>query len=77
VADRYTACQHLEILYETGNITDCGNERCKTSSAHKHTARECGCASYRTNNARIRNMFRTPCPTCLESMPSSSSRSRR
>ncbi|KAJ7260912.1 hypothetical protein B0H12DRAFT_1106981 [Mycena haematopus] len=45
VADRYTACQHLEILYETGNTTDCGNERCKTSSAHKHRAPECGCAS--------------------------------
>ncbi|KAJ7822452.1 hypothetical protein B0H13DRAFT_359479 [Mycena leptocephala] len=77
VADRYTVCQHLEVLYETGNTTDCGNERCKTSSAHTHRAPNCGCAAYRTNSPRIRNQFRTYCPTCTESMPASSSRSRR
>ncbi|KAJ7875319.1 hypothetical protein B0H14DRAFT_62843 [Mycena olivaceomarginata] len=45
VADRYSACQHLEILYETGNTTDCGNERCKTSASHTHRAPNCGCAA--------------------------------
>ncbi|KAJ7041155.1 hypothetical protein C8F04DRAFT_170909 [Mycena alexandri] len=71
-----TVLQHLEILYETGNVRDCGNEGCKASSAHKHRAPNCGCAAYRTNDPRIRNQFRTYCPACTESMPAPS-RSRR
>ncbi|KAJ7737884.1 hypothetical protein DFH07DRAFT_91182 [Mycena maculata] len=76
VTDRYTVCGHLVVIYATGNTTDCGNERCKTSSAHTHKAPNCGCATYRRDDPRIRNQFRTYCPTCQESMPTSS-RSRR
>ncbi|KAJ6615438.1 hypothetical protein B0H10DRAFT_1879968 [Mycena sp. CBHHK59/15] len=77
VTDRYTVCQHLVKIYATGNSTDCGYEGCKTSSAHKHKAPNCGCMTYQSDDVRIRNQFRTYCPTCLESMPATSSRSRR
>lgn len=44
VGDRYTGCGHFVALYETGEVTDCMSEDCKTSSAHKHkTAKNCGC----------------------------------
>ncbi|KAJ7088556.1 hypothetical protein C8R43DRAFT_297448 [Mycena crocata] len=37
--------QHLVVIYATGNTTDCGHDRCKTSAAHKHRAPNCGCAT--------------------------------
>ncbi|KAJ6614693.1 hypothetical protein B0H10DRAFT_1880482, partial [Mycena sp. CBHHK59/15] len=54
--------QHLVKIYATGNSTDCGYEGCKTSSAHKHKAPNCGCMTVRSDDVRIRNQFRTYCP---------------
>ncbi|CAK5270928.1 unnamed protein product, partial [Mycena citricolor] len=56
VADRYTACQHNLILYETSARTDCGDEHCKTSAAHKHTAIECGCPTVRHRSPPLRRL---------------------
>ncbi|KAJ7619470.1 hypothetical protein FB45DRAFT_930874 [Roridomyces roridus] len=78
VTDRHTACGHLVVIYPTGNTTDCGNGRCKTSSAHTHTAPDCGCVAHHRYDPRIRNVFRTFCPTCQEAMePPPSSHRRR
>ncbi|EIN05754.1 hypothetical protein PUNSTDRAFT_91335 [Punctularia strigosozonata HHB-11173 SS5] len=63
VGDRYTGCGHFVALYETGEVTDCMSEDCKTSSAHKHkTAKNCGCPAVKWQRRKIQNMFRTKCP---------------
>ncbi|TDL25499.1 hypothetical protein BD410DRAFT_813289 [Rickenella mellea] len=63
--DYYRGCQHYVRRYYTGNRTDCLEEDCKTSSAHKHkTARDCGCPQVKEDDQKIVNMFQCKCESC-------------
>ena len=39
--------QHFHGRYYTGEVKDCNSPNCKSSKAHRHTARNCGCINVR------------------------------
>ncbi|TFL05587.1 hypothetical protein BDV98DRAFT_560282 [Pterulicium gracile] len=66
VGDWYRPCRHFIKAYDTSNTSDCMSERCGLSSAHKHTARLCGCPLVEHEIQKIQNMFRFPCDSCKQ-----------
>ncbi|CAL1697451.1 unnamed protein product [Somion occarium] len=64
VGDYHRGCQHFHGRYYTGQVTDCNSENCKSSKAHKHTARNCGCIAVVTDDRRVQNLIQTKHEDC-------------
>ncbi|OCH93460.1 hypothetical protein OBBRIDRAFT_304031 [Obba rivulosa] len=59
-------CQHYVKLYESGKRTDCGSPFCGVSSAHRHTARNCGCPKAHGEDRRVLNLIQDRCDACKQ-----------
>ncbi|KLO13469.1 hypothetical protein SCHPADRAFT_828025, partial [Schizopora paradoxa] len=67
LGDYYRGCQHYVMRYYNGEVQDCMNPDCKTSSVHRHkTARSCPCVAIKNDDRRVVNKFHFKCEPCTE-----------
>lgn len=71
IGDYYRPCNHWVFDYETGELVDCNEPKCRDSSSHIHKGKEwsCDCApslpyDAREGESKVRNMFHKLCPKC-------------
>ncbi|KZT73161.1 hypothetical protein DAEQUDRAFT_662869, partial [Daedalea quercina L-15889] len=62
--NQHRGCGHFVVSYYSGVTIDCNRADCKLSSAHKHTAQNCGCPSIWYDHRRVQNLIQEPCDEC-------------